>query len=820
MPFPFAALIFAGISFVGQSLLAPKPKFSTPKQAGLSDFDIATADESRAIPYVAGNVKLYPNITWYGDLISTPIKKFVKTSMLGTGVRQTLGYRYNLGWEAGLCYGPGVSCKKITYDDKEIFAGTLNGIPSTATILQENLFGGEGEDGEGGINWILDFYSGDASQPVNPYMLSRVTPYPAHRRVSYVVSRGPSSGVIRDGSGKYVSGTGYIGKTAGLRDIAFYLERLPNAVNPSKAVIGSDVNPIEVIYEWITNRIYGGKIASSRIDSAAFIAASNTLHAEGFGVSVNWGEQGGVEEVLQQMMETIDGALYMDYATGLITIRLVRNDYNPATIRSFGPDDIVEFESFSRGSWEDTANQLDYTFVSRADDYKSMPDSVHELANFNFRGVPEVAKKDYNFIYERTLAQKAALRDMRIMALPLARGRVRLNRSGSLMYPSEPFKITWPKLGLDNKIFRAANIDYGSLRDGRVSVDIIEDQFTFGEAVYTVINPSGWVNPVGAAQAATLVKVLEQPRFFHASDAHRPLSLVAAATGAHLGYDVQASTDGGANYALIESNAVFTPVGQLVAAYGQLTSDYDLTGFEITDVQGVSAVFDVVPDEVRQGGGIIYFEDTGELAAFEDISYSSVTGRYTVAKVWRGILDTPPTAHASGSRVWFVGFGSGRSEAVYANATALKLKHPTRTLGGELSLAAATAQDLTIAQRALKPYPPANFRVDGSYTGTTHTGDVELTWNRRNRLTQAEVLKQSAADQALEAGASFTLKIYNQSNTLIRTETGLTGTSYTYTQATETADNGGSLAASLKFELYAVSGGLESAKWVRTSMRV
>ncbi len=56
-----------------QYLLAPKPP--APKAAELKDFDAPTADEGRPIPVVFGTVLVKsPNVVWYGDLRTTPIK--------------------------------------------------------------------------------------------------------------------------------------------------------------------------------------------------------------------------------------------------------------------------------------------------------------------------------------------------------------------------------------------------------------------------------------------------------------------------------------------------------------------------------------------------------------------------------------------------------------------------------------------------------------------------------------------------------------------------------------------------------------------------
>ena len=61
------------VSAYVSAALAPKPP--KPKPAALTDFEVPTAEEGRPIPVVFGTVWVTgPNVIWYGDLSSTPIK--------------------------------------------------------------------------------------------------------------------------------------------------------------------------------------------------------------------------------------------------------------------------------------------------------------------------------------------------------------------------------------------------------------------------------------------------------------------------------------------------------------------------------------------------------------------------------------------------------------------------------------------------------------------------------------------------------------------------------------------------------------------------
>lgn len=66
-------LVIMIVAALIQAALAPKPP--VPKPASISDFDIPTAEEGRAIPVVFGEVLVRgANVVWYGDLYASPIK--------------------------------------------------------------------------------------------------------------------------------------------------------------------------------------------------------------------------------------------------------------------------------------------------------------------------------------------------------------------------------------------------------------------------------------------------------------------------------------------------------------------------------------------------------------------------------------------------------------------------------------------------------------------------------------------------------------------------------------------------------------------------
>lgn len=67
-------IAFFAIALVVGIALAPKPQVQPP--AGLNEIQVPTAEDGREIPVLFGTRLVSgPNVIWYGDFGSDPIKK-------------------------------------------------------------------------------------------------------------------------------------------------------------------------------------------------------------------------------------------------------------------------------------------------------------------------------------------------------------------------------------------------------------------------------------------------------------------------------------------------------------------------------------------------------------------------------------------------------------------------------------------------------------------------------------------------------------------------------------------------------------------------
>jgi hypothetical protein len=120
----------------------------------------------------------------------------------------------------------------------------------------------------------------------------------------------------------------------------------------------------------------------------------------------------------------------------------------------------------------------------------------------------------------------------------------------------------------------------------------------------------------------------------------------------------------------------------------------------------------------------------GELMGFMDFDDQT-----KVLTVKRGVLDTVPKKHSSGSLFVFdlpdVAFDSTQ----YAQSENVEVQVLTTTPSGIQELS-ESGQAIEIESRAIRPYPPANVKINGEYWPDEIETDLIITWVDRNRVQQ------------------------------------------------------------------------------------
>lgn len=680
------------VSTVVSAMLAPKPKDAEPSSLG--EFQVPTAEEGRAISLLLGTCKVKaPNVTWWGVLRTEAIQR---VSNQFTGSRTTIGYRYRVGMQQSLSIGPVDELVDILVGDKSLKdAGAALPVPFAAsgsdlTISLSELFGGD--EKEGGLAGALRFYFGSDTQDADPYLAGQFgAPAPAWRGICYAV--------LKDF---------YVGTSNYPKSWAWVLRccPCPTGLDATKKNINGDANPAYGLAYILTQPRERGGIgeALGTLDLPTFQAAANTLYAEGFGISLLMDRPQAADTWMGEILRHIDGVLYTDPSTGLTCLRLIRADYDPATLPEFVEGDMQDAPEVTLAAPPDTLNRVIIRYTDRAQGYTVRTAQDQDAGNYWGREEGADTTLDFLAISNPTIAQLVAAREIRAMASPLAKGTLQLNRKAWQLRPGSPFKLTFGPHGWSGLICRVTNIRYGTLGGGKITVEFAQDVFAVGSQSYTPPAGGGWVDPISPAQPCSAQALMEAPNWV-AGEARYVLAMGARADQITIGAEIW--TNEGAGYLLTGMLDGMTPTGLLTAAYSAKTAALDPAGFTVgggSDLAQLVAL-STNADGRNRGANLAWFPATGEITSWTTCTDNG-NGTYTFSNVLRGVLDTVPGDQALNGRVWFFTAGaastrsSGAGEQGEPGATGTSVTGPAGrgyTWHGEYDPLHAYAVDDTVS---------------------------------------------------------------------------------------------------------------------------
>ena len=714
-------LILFAVFFVLSQFLKPKPKIENARPAGLGDFKFPTATEGRPVSLIWGTVKVEgPNVVWYGDLRQQAITEKIKTGLFSSK-KVTKGYKYYVGMQMAVCRGgtiPVGALRRIWVGDDVLWSGNVTADGTAIDIDEPDFLGGE-DLGQGGIVGRLRFFSGSMTQSAPAYLTTHqsvggVTP--TYRGTCYLLWE-----------------QGWLGNSTSIAPWAFELRRIPNGLGLGTPSVnsGNDANPMNVIYEILTNTEWGMGQPASDIDVANFTTAANTLRTEGNGFSFVLDGEIEAAELLRELERQIDGVVYLDRSTGKWRCSLARGGYSLPSLTAINASNIIEVRSFSRGTWSDTTNNVLVKFNNRALDYKETFAGAQDMANVRLQGNKMVSvEKNYPGVKDAACANTLAWRDLRLLSSPIARAEVVTNRTLHDKNIGDVLRWTDPDLGFTDLPMRITKIDLGRFNDGQITISLVEDIFVFDTGVFSAPGATNWVPPprtVVAIPTADSV-VFEAPRKFCILDEDQPGNVNRIWAGARFQNDAAtlidiASRPNAGSYTDAGDVAGFLVAGELSASVDESGTQGSISITVDADLDSLSLLLDAMT-------GSVTAEDVGtrlanlvlidnEFFAFRTVTTGS--GQLLLSSGYRGLMDSAPAAHAANARVWIL-LGN-LTERVFTPGTLVNVKLLPRSATQALAEGSATAINVTMSNRADCPYPPVGLRFN---TVLYPTSNVDL----------------------------------------------------------------------------------------------
>lgn len=725
--------------------------------------------------------------------------------------KQTLGFRYFFSLHMGIGRGPVNQIAEIRVGDIPAYSSLIDLKDTGQLILidRPDLFGGETK--EGGIRGPMYCYNGAADQELQP-------------AISTAIGRLPAIANSLGGDVPNFRGVvtlWYNGLVAALnpypKEWSFRVRRWDagwynnEPWYPAKALIilSSEnvgeifaMNGAHMLYEVNTNPEWGRGIPPEYIDENSFIEAANTLCDEGMGLCIPWFRQESIKDFMQVIVDHIGGIHYVDRETGKLTLRLIRDDYDPDDLPLFTPDtgllDIIDDDS----SGEEIAYNEIIVVGFDPTTKEDIQVRVHNLAAIQSQGEIISNTIEYRGFSTRELCARAALRELKVQ-MPLRRMSVVLDRRGWRIAPGMPFRVSDPAKGIENIILRAGECKDGTLTDGKITVKAVQDVFGLPETAF--ITPPGtiWEPPDFTPKPPAEARMYEANwRDFYLLTSEADQDSVDVGTSyvgilakepegvRTQGYDVLTSLVSGVYDADGAPRSGFTSTTQLVGDIGPLDTTLTVSEF---------------PDEFEEGMALLIDDEQME---FTDLNPDTLE-----ATVKRGVADTLPAAHTSGRTFWLIDDEIGEDTTEYQAGETVYGKALTRTSTGRQSVGSAPELSITVNQRVFAPYPPGDLKVNGDSVylldDAVPLDEPVFTWVHRDRLLQADVLVgHTEGSIGPEPGVTYNIRVYAGDGVTLLRETDVgDALTWTYTAVMRGEDD---LPDRAWFEIESVRDGVAS----------
>lgn len=547
----------------------------------------------------------------------------------------------------------------------------------------------------------------------------------------------------------------------------------------SKLLFGccEDMNPAHIVRECLTDPVWGMGYLDADIDDDAFMYAADYLYAESIGISITWSQEAAIEDFIAEILRHIDGVLYVDRVTGKFVLKLIRDDYAETALLRLDENNVAEVSDAQRPTIGDLISEISLEFWDKETGEKASVILHNQALQQLQSGGGSSASLSYPGFTSYSTANRIAARDLKALSTPLLSCAIDASREAESLNVGDAFILDWPDLAINNVIMRVQQLSFGDGVNNTVRIDAVEDAFVTEPLGTTIVEPGDiWIDPLeqlpDVADPRLMIEapyweIVQQQGELNTNNilADDPAAGFVAAIAGRQNNEINARL-------LVDSGTGYEDSGVLdFSPYAYLIEDVDYTDNHI--YLGAGKDLDQV-----ESGTVAQIAD--ELVRVDSIGTDS-NGQYM--RVGRGILDTTPRQYTFDSTtlntVIFWGDFAASDFVQYATSESINVKLRTVRGANILSEASAPVNSVTMANRAIRPYPPGNLTFNGlsypsSGSNTAEYAGVDvIAWAHRDRLMQTDgnLFDYTASSIGPEAGTTYRVEAeaFNISGTSLGT---------------------------------------------------
>ena len=512
-----------------------------------------------------------------------------------------------------------------------------------------------------------------------------------------------------------------------------------------------DINSIHKIREILTDDTAMSKPESS-INDLNFMKAADCIYDEGLGISWSITEKSCIDAI-NELCYHIEAGIRVNRQTGLYEMVLFRDDwFEEDEIHSISESKIKSMQ-YEITNADEVINQVNVNFYDRAN-IKNSSFSISESGLIQTLGRVNAETVDFPYFMNMRNAEIVANWKLKLLSTGVYKGSFTTGwREARKWNRYDLIKLPWSKRWSGTILVRIMSINLGGPTNNEVSIDFIE-----------VVPSTGMMNTTIVAD-----DVIDKPLPPQACE-YEPFELPYYLAAMRLGQrqvDEELAYD--SNFGLVGVVAEKPQENSLYAV--MMTNNYDewvragsiqysATADLDQIISKTSSSFIVknwkkianIPAGTLLKCGRDWLGTPGEWMVLQSID--PYTG---IVSVKRGALDTQPQGWGGGTKLYFCGNDISYDQTEYVSGEEVLVSALTTTPSGVLEQAGSIPVEMKA--RAIRPYPPANVKINSDYWLEEIETDLVLTWVDRNRTQQTggEIIGWYEGGVTIEAGVSTLL---------------------------------------------------------------
>lgn len=510
----------------------------------------------------------------------------------------------------------------------------------------------------------------------------------------------------------------------------------------------SDINPIHKIREILTDDTAMGK-PETDINDLNFKKAADRIWGEGLGISWVIDEKSCIEAI-EELCYHIEAGVRVNRQTGLYEMVLFRDDW-------FAQDEIHDIAenrikdlSLEVMNSDDIVNQLNVTYYDR-DRIKNSTFSIYENGSILTMGHANAESVEFPYFMNMRNAEVVANWKLKQFSTPAWSGSFATGWKEARKWNRyDLIRLPWSSKWNGTILVRIMKINLGNGTDNTVTIDF-EEVIPYSGEMNTSIVVDTPVETAPQPPQPSANAIFEAPYYLTVLRAGQTNADLELSNNPDIGYVAAIAakpqnnslnallyTDGGGGGFEQVSRLDYCDILQLDQPIIETTASFTVTG---------------ALTQTANSNNLILLND-------EWMGFVSFNDETKVLTVKRGVLDTVPKKHSGGALFVFdlpdVAFDSTQ----YAQSEIVEAQVLTTTPSGIQELS-GTGVPIKIQSRAIRPYPPANVKINSEYWPQIIEGGLQLTWSNRNRLQQTggEMLGYFDGSVTLESNTQMMLTL-------------------------------------------------------------